>query len=168
VERQGAHSALPARAARCLHTLRACPKCCRGPEDPPPPFDVHACATPLNPRVRAQPTLSVDVVPIKTVTKAVTGGVAFAVGKSLDVAPRIKLGKLPLKVCLCVCVCAFVLACGWRGATGSLALMRRPRRSQLEVGAQIYKEGGEQTSEGATKDDVLCLRIKSVNAIVNL
>jgi hypothetical protein len=45
-----------------------------------------------------QPTLSVDVVPIRTLTKAVTGGVAFAVGKSLDINPRIKVGKLPLKV----------------------------------------------------------------------
>jgi hypothetical protein len=40
----------------------------------------------------------VDVVPIRTLTKAVTGGVAFAVGKSLDINPRIKVGKLPLKV----------------------------------------------------------------------
>jgi hypothetical protein len=73
---------------------------------PAPP--THAC--------EPQPTLSVDVVPIKTVTKAVTGGVAFAVGKSLDVAPRIKLGKLPLKVCLHLSafpreVCAARLTC---------------------------------------------------------
>ena len=45
-----------------------------------------------------QPTLSIDFVPIHTVTKAVTGGIAFAVGKSLDVNPRVKLGKLPAKV----------------------------------------------------------------------
>ena len=45
-----------------------------------------------------QPTLSIDFVPIHTVTKAVTGGIAFAVGKSLDVNPRVKLGKLPVKV----------------------------------------------------------------------
>ena len=49
-------------------------------------------------RAPAQPTISIDVVPIHTVTKAVTGGVAFAVGKSLDINPRVKLGKLPVKV----------------------------------------------------------------------
>lgn len=49
-------------------------------------------------RPPAQPTISIDVVPIHTVTKAVTGGVAFAVGKSLDINPRVKLGKLPVKV----------------------------------------------------------------------
>jgi len=58
------------------------------------------------------------------VTKAVTGGVAFAVGKTLDVNPSLKLGKLPAK---------------------------------LEVGASIYKE---------TVDDLLCLRIKSVDLLV--
>ena len=53
-----------------------------------------------------------------------TGGVAFAVGKTLDVNPSLKLGKLPAK---------------------------------LEVGASIYKE---------TVDDLLCLRIKSVDLLV--
>jgi hypothetical protein len=86
-------------------------------------------------RLRApQPTVSIDVVPIHTMTKAVTGGVAFAFGKSLDVNPRIKLGKLPLK---------------------------------LEVGASIYKEGSAD-AEATSKDDVLCLRIKALNAIVQL
>ena len=45
--------------------------------------------------------MSVDVVPLHTVTKAVTGGIAFAVGKTLDVNPRVKLGKLPVKVRHC-------------------------------------------------------------------
>ena len=39
-----------------------------------------------------------DVVPLHTVTRAMTGGVAFAVGKTLDVNPRVQLGKLPVKV----------------------------------------------------------------------
>jgi hypothetical protein len=39
--------------------------------------------------------------------------------------------------------------------------------AQLEIGASIYKEGAEN-SDGGGKDDVLCLRIKSVNALVNL
>lgn len=45
-----------------------------------------------------QPTLSIDAAPIRTLTKAITGGVAFAVGKTLDISPRVKLGKLPVKV----------------------------------------------------------------------
>ena len=44
-----------------------------------------------------QPTVSLDVVPLHSVTKAVTGGIAFAVGKTLDVNPRVKLGSLPVK-----------------------------------------------------------------------
>ena len=36
---------------------------------------------------------------------------------------------------------------------------------QVEVGASIYKEGAESSD---MKDDVLCLRIKSMNAIINL
>ena len=39
--------------------------------------------------------------------------------------------------------------------------------TQLEVGASIYKEGAEPSDSGS-KDDVLCLRIKSMNAIINL
>lgn len=38
---------------------------------------------------------------------------------------------------------------------------------QIEVGASIYKEGAEP-SDSLAKDDVLCLKIKSVNAIVTL
>lgn len=36
--------------------------------------------------------------PIHGVTKAITGGVAFAVGQTLDVSPRLKLGTLPVKL----------------------------------------------------------------------
>lgn len=46
-----------------------------------------------------QTTLSIDVVPQRAVTKAMTGGIAFFVGKTLDINPRVKLGKLPVKVC---------------------------------------------------------------------
>ena len=35
------------------------------------------------------------------------------------------------------------------------------------MGASIYKEGAE-LSDASAKDDVLCLKIKSVNAIVTL
>lgn len=45
----------------------------------------------------SQPTLSIDAVPTRTVTKAVIGGMAFAVGKTLDLSPSLKLGKLPVK-----------------------------------------------------------------------
>jgi hypothetical protein len=45
-----------------------------------------------------QPTLSIDAVPTRTVTKAVIGGMAFAVGKTLDLNPSVKLGKLPVKL----------------------------------------------------------------------
>lgn len=65
-------------------------------------------------------------------TKAVTGGVAFAVGKSMDVNPRVKLGKLPIKI---------------------------------EVGASIYKEGADPNEQPG---DVLCLRIRSIDAHVDL
>ena len=41
------------------------------------------------------------------------------------------------------------------------------RFTQVEVGASIYKEGAE-LSDASAKDDVLCLKIKSVNAIVTL
>jgi len=64
---------------------------------PVKPAPVLACAHAAT-DCALQPTLSIDFVPIHTVTKAVTGGVAFAVGKSLDVNPRVKLGKLPVKV----------------------------------------------------------------------
>ena len=96
--------------------------------------------------------MSVDLVPIHTVTKAVTGGVAFAVGKSLDVNPRLQLGKLPVKVR------------GWRPA--GVAQGSDTAAQQLEVGASLYKEG--QGDETASREDALCLRIKSVNAIITL
>ena len=48
-------------------------------------------------RSLSQPTLSIDAVPTRTVTKAVIGGMAFAVGKTLDLSPSLKLGKLPVK-----------------------------------------------------------------------
>ena len=99
-----------------------------------------------------QPTLSIDFVPIHTVTKAVTGGIAFAVGKSLDVNPRVKLGKLPVKV----------RRRSWEARAARL-LTRRPRQSQVEVGASIYKEGAEGGG-----DDVLCCKVKSVNALILL
>lgn len=38
------------------------------------------------------------MVPIHGVTKALTGGVAFAIGQTLDVNPRLKVGSLPVKV----------------------------------------------------------------------
>ena len=79
-----------------------------------------------------QPTLSIDAAPIRPLTKAVTGGVAFAVGKSMDVNPRVKLGKLPIKI---------------------------------EVGASIYKEGADPNEQPG---DVLCLRIRSIDAHVDL
>lgn len=101
-----------------------------------------------------QPTVSVDLVPIHTVTKAVTGGVAFAVGKSLDVNPRLQLGKLPVK------------ARGWRMQLPCVALGSDAAARQLEVGASLYKEG--QGDETTSREDALCLRIKSVNAIVTL
>ena len=65
---------------------------------PPASPRCRACFRARQLTARLQPTLSIDFVPIHTVTKAVTGGVAFAVGKSLDVNPRVKLGKLPIKV----------------------------------------------------------------------
>jgi hypothetical protein len=42
-------------------------------------------------------------------------------------------------------------------------LTRRPRPSQVEVGASIYKEGAEGGG-----DDVLCCKVKSVNALILL
>jgi hypothetical protein len=59
---------------------------------------------------------------------------------------------------------AVLTACACRRAAW---LCVCPLRAQLEIGASIYKEGAEQ-SDGGGKDDVLCLRIKSVNALVNL
>ena len=95
-------------------------------------------------------------------TKAVTGGVAFAVGKSLDVNPRVKLGKLPVKV-------RHRLAraepsCFMTAQAERHRPCRPPR--QVEVGASIYKEGADSADAGA--DDVLCLKIKAVNAIIAL
>lgn len=100
-----------------------------------------------------------DVVPIRTVSKAVTGGVAFAVGKSLDINPRIKIAKLPVKV---------QTACAGLRRAAPLAYGRCVARLQVEVGASIYKEGTADAGDASGKDDVLCLHIKSVNAIVNL
>ena len=48
-----------------------------------------------------------------------------------------------------------------------LGLADALRFAQVEVGASIYKEGAE-LSDASAKDDVLCLKIKSVNAIVTL
>ena len=102
----------------------------------------------------AQPTLSIDAAPILPLTKAVTGGVAFAVGKSMDINPRVKLGKLPVKVralphAFCICVLPDM----------------RVILSQIEVGASIYKEGADP---GEAPGDVLCLRVRSIDAHVDL
>ena len=67
-------------------------------------------------------------------TKAVIGGMAFAVGKTLDLNPSLKLGKLPVK---------------------------------LEVGASIFKEGPDPLA-GEAAHDVFCLRVRSVDAFVQL
>lgn len=140
-----------------LHPASTEPRVC------PQPRRLTRPLLPPIPSPNAQTTISVDVVPQRAVTKAVTGGVAFFVGKTLDINPRVKLGNLPVKVRPPVSPTPSISPPCAAPPPAHVRHHANPPSRQLEVGASIYKEGGE-TSDS----DVLVFKVRSINALVNL